>query len=256
MRNLSQIILLLTLTVSLYGQSPHGEELTIACEDCHTPKGWTMDPGTYAFNHNSTDFPLEGLHQDVNCKLCHTSLVFSEAETDCMSCHTDMHNQTVGFECSRCHTPDSWIVENITEVHQLSRFPLLGPHITADCFDCHPSASLLRFEPLGIECIDCHQEEYFATTQPNHVLSNFSTECNDCHSMNAFSWTASEFNHAFFPLSEGHAINDCSQCHKNGDDFSNISTECLSCHQSDYSTATNPNHYTANISSNCTCRFR
>ena len=106
-----------------------------------------LEAGTYSFTHNKTGFPLEGMHQGVNCKNCHPTLVFSQAENECMSCHTDMHSQTVGMECARCHTPKSWIVENITDIHQQSRFPLVGPHYTADCYDCHPSASLFKFEP-------------------------------------------------------------------------------------------------------------
>lgn len=251
MRRLSQIILFLGLAVYLHGQSPHGEDFTLSCDDCHTAEGWKLLSGSTAFDHNSTAFPLEGLHQTVNCKSCHSSLVFSEAKAECMACHTDMHNQTVGFACERCHTPRSWIVENITEIHQLSRFPLLGPHNMADCYDCHLTVSLLEFQPLGIECIDCHQEEYMATSQPNHTLSGFSTDCSDCHSMNSFAWVSSGFNHDFFPLSEGHAVNDCSQCHKNGDDYSSASPECYTCHLSDYSATTNPNHYTANISNTC-----
>ena len=84
MRRLSQIILLLALCVNLFGQSPHGEELTIACEDCHNPKGWKLEAGTYLFTHNKTGFALEGMHQDVSCKNCHPTLVFSQAENECM----------------------------------------------------------------------------------------------------------------------------------------------------------------------------
>lgn len=251
MRRLSQIVLLLVWASRVVSQSPHGDELTIACADCHTAKGWELEKGSYAFDHNQTSFPLEGLHEDASCRLCHPTLIFNEAEPECMSCHTDIHEQTVGFECDRCHTPRSWIVANITEVHRLSRFPLLGAHNTADCYQCHPSASLLQFEPLGVECIDCHQADYLATTQPDHQLSGFSTECSECHDINAFLWTGIGFNHDFFPLTEGHALNNCAECHLPGEDYANTSRECFSCHQTDYSTATNPNHYTANISTQC-----
>jgi hypothetical protein len=251
MRSLSQIILLLTLSVGLHAQSPHGKEFVMACADCHNPKGWKLEAGTYSFTHNTTRFPLVGMHQDVNCKLCHTSLIFSEAKSECVSCHADMHYQTVGMECERCHTPQSWLVENINEIHRQSRFPLVGAHITADCYSCHPSASLLRFEPLGVECIDCHRQDYESTTSPNHVQGNYSTECLDCHKMNAFTWSSSDINHSFFPLTEGHALNDCQLCHT-GTDYSNISSECYSCHQTDYSSTANPNHSTANFPTNCT----
>ena len=153
--------------------------LTASCTQCHKDehhnqfatngKSWKIDRKNISFDHNLTQFPLRGVHQDVNCVTCHPSLVFSEAEPECMSCHTDIHEQTVGFECGRCHTTSSWIVSDIIDIHRHSRFPLLGAHVTADCYDCHKTASLLRFDPLGVECIDCHRDKYLAATSPNHV---------------------------------------------------------------------------------------
>jgi len=250
MRNLSSLIVFLAISFGLFAQSPHGDDLQISCADCHNPKGWKLEKGAYSFDHNkATSFTLEGQHQDVDCKMCHISLVFSKAENDCNSCHTDMHYQTVSNDCGRCHTTQSWIVTDITKLHQESRFPLLGPHVTADCYSCHPSASLLRFEPLGVDCYDCHQSDYSATTNPNHLQANYSTECTECHLMTAFTWQGAGVNHNFFPLTDGHAISDCNKCHVNG--VYNIPSECVSCHQADYNTATNPNHVSTNFSTDC-----
>ena len=251
MRVLSLTIPMLILFITgRITDPPHGSDFKISCNVCHSPKGWELDMEVYAFDHNGTELPLAGQHTSVNCKLCHPTLVFSKAKTDCYSCHSDIHEQTVGFDCARCHTPASWLVENITEIHQQSRFPLLGPHQMAECMDCHQSASNLRFEPLSIECIHCHNKDYQAAVNPNHILGNFSTNCNDCHSMNAFTWGGSGFNHAFFSLTEGHAIFDCNACHT-GNDYSNLSTDCFSCHQEDYNLTTNPNHPAAAISTDC-----
>lgn len=251
MRELSLIVIFLFTLFSQPSDSPHEEDLDISCDACHTSEGWEIDRNNISFDHNLTDFQLEGLHQDVNCVSCHPSLVFKEADSDCMSCHTDMHEQTVGFDCARCHTSNSWIVENITEIHQQSRFPLLGAHMTADCYQCHESASLLRFDPLGVECVDCHQAEYIAAISPNHIESGYSTDCSECHQMNAFSWTGANFTHTFFPLTEGHAINDCASCHTDPNDYSNISTDCISCHLEDFNTTSNPNHQQIDISTDC-----
>ncbi len=253
MRSMSLILVILVMiTLSFQDtESPHGKDFEFSCKLCHSTKGWKLDKGIYAFNHNLTQFPLIGQHEVINCRMCHISLVFSEAETECAACHTDMHNQTVGMDCARCHTPHSWIVTNITEIHQLGRFPLLGAHYTAECRDCHPSASSLRFEPLGIACFDCHSEDYNAATDPDHVQGNFSINCVECHSLYAFTWTGEGINHNFFPLTEGHAIADCFQCHTPGGDYSNISPECFSCHQDEYNTTQNPNHALAGLSTNC-----
>ncbi|MFH0759314.1 MAG: cytochrome c3 family protein [Bacteroidota bacterium] len=251
MRILSLAIMFLFLVITGRRQdSPHGSDFRVSCKECHSAKGWELDREIYSFDHSKTRLPLEGQHTFLECKACHPTLVFSEAETDCISCHTDMHNQTVGLDCARCHTPHSWIVNNITDVHRQGRFPLQGPHMMAQCLDCHPSASLLEFEPVGIECIDCHMQDYQSATDPNHVLGNFSSDCFDCHSMSAFTWAGQGFDHSFFPLTQGHAIFDCNQCHT-GTEYANISSECYSCHEDDYKAAANPNHLAANFSIQC-----
>ncbi|MEI6434536.1 MAG: hypothetical protein WCP32_06805 [Bacteroidota bacterium] len=230
MRRLSSLILSLLLTTILLAQkSPHGDSFTLSCKDCHNPDGWKIDMKTLTFNHGATKFPLVGQHQAVNCRQCHTSLNFTSAGKECVDCHTDMHNQTVGPDCGRCHTTVSWVVNNITEIHQRSRFPLLGAHVTADCYNCHTNATsnLLLFGPLGVECIDCHRTNYDATTTPNHVAMNFSTNCIDCHTMNAFSWSGAGFNHT------------------------NITSGCVECHLSDYNNTTSPNHTQIGFSTNC-----
>jgi hypothetical protein len=251
MRILSSLILLAVLCGKIFAQSPHGDEFNFNCEDCHTTDGWKINKKPLLFNHDTTSFRLEGQHKQVDCRLCHISLVFSDAEQECRYCHTDMHYQTVGFECERCHTPKSWIVENITQIHQVSRFPLVGAHVTADCYDCHPSESLLRFEPLGVECYDCHQDDYAATTNPNHAESNFSTTCDECHLVNSFAWTGADFTHDFFPLSGVHDIADCKICHTTND-YSTTSAECVSCHLQDYNDASSPDHNDLAFSTNCT----
>ncbi|MBI9035604.1 MAG: hypothetical protein JEZ03_14165 [Bacteroidales bacterium] len=252
MRRLSLIILYLLFVAGTFAQkSPHGEGLSVDCKDCHTTDSWKMIEGNYTFNHEDTEFPLEGQHRNTDCKWCHTSMVFSKAEADCYSCHTDMHEQTLGLDCARCHSSESWIVTNMTELHQLTQFPLIGPHNTADCSDCHKSASTLRFDPLGVECFDCHQQDYMAAISPNHVLDNYSTNCIDCHRINAFSWSGAGINHNFFPLTQGHAINDCYQCHTQGVPYANISNDCFDCHQPDYTSAINPNHVASDFSTSC-----
>lgn len=251
MRELSLIIVFIVMLFTRSSDSPHGKDLNINCDACHNAESWKIDRKNISFDHNLTQFPLRGVHQDVNCVTCHPTLVFSEAEPECMSCHTDIHEQTVGFECGRCHTTSSWIVSDIIDIHRHSRFPLLGAHVTADCYDCHKTASLLRFDPLGVECIDCHRDKYLAATSPNHVEGGYSTDCSECHQMNSFTWTGPNFTHSFFPLTRGHAISDCSRCHTDPNDYSNISPDCFSCHSKDYNSTTQPNHQQAGLSTNC-----
>ncbi len=252
MRKLSLIFGILLLIFQLKAQdNPHGDDFSFDCLDCHTTEGWTFSAATADFSHDSTRFKLEGQHVFTDCRACHTTLVFSEAKTNCMDCHTDMHNNTVGLDCARCHDPNSWLVSNVTEIHQLSRFPLLGAHNKADCAACHTSVSNLEFQPLGVECVDCHRQEYDATTNPNHVQAGLSTDCFECHKMDAFTWTSQGFNHDFFPLTKGHQINDCATCHTSGV-FEPVSSDCYSCHQSDFVSASNPSHQNSGFTTQCT----
>ena len=244
------MILILVPLIIQAQEYPHGDKFTISCENCHTTEGWKYSSKAI-FNHSTTKFILEGQHLSVNCRQCHVSLVFSEAKSNCSDCHSDLHNTTVGNDCSRCHTPKSWIVTNITEIHQKSRFPLMGAHNTADCTSCHLSSSKLEFQPLGINCYDCHKNDYESTTKPNHKQSGLSTDCVQCHRIDAFEWSSAGINHDFFPLTLGHNINDCAACHKT-DVFQPLSKECYSCHQSDYQSSTNPKHKQPDFSIVCT----
>ncbi len=232
------------------GQNPHGEELTMDCAFCHTADSWTIEIDSIQFNHNTTDFYLEGTHNQVDCKLCHPTLVFNEASSDCISCHDDVHSMTVGNDCVRCHTSETWLIDNIPELHEENGFPLIGAHSSLSCDECHISDTYLRFDRLGNECINCHQDDYLATTNPNHQSAGYSTECLDCHNPLGFGWEADVITHGFFPLTLGHDIQDCKECHIS-DNFSDASPECVSCHQDDYNSTTNPNHQSAGFSTNC-----
>ncbi|MDF1575860.1 MAG: hypothetical protein P1P86_11790 [Bacteroidales bacterium] len=244
------VLLMVFVNATRQTDSPHGNDFRIPCNTCHNTRGWELDPEVYAYDHNTAGMSLVGQHAEINCRLCHTSLEFKEAETDCYSCHTDLHEQTVGNDCGRCHTPQSWIVSNVTDIHRQGRFPLLGAHLAAECAGCHSSASSLRFEAMGVECVDCHMADYQATTEPNHMDVNLGTECADCHSLTAFSWSGAGFVHQFFPLTLGHDIRDCSSCHSSGS-FSDTSPDCYTCHQDDYQNTVNPAHEAAGISTDC-----
>lgn len=230
-------------------QSPHGNRLKIGCSECHTATGWTLSDD-HTFDHRSTTYSLTGQHHYVGCRECHPTLVFDEANRNCMECHTDIHEQTLGMYCERCHTTESWLVTNIFEIHQMSGFPLLGAHMLADCYDCHQTESLMSFEPLGIECVDCHMEDYQSASFPDHVAAGYSTECMECHLVTAYEWSATGINHDFFPLTNGHEIDDCSRCHQLGD-YGAVSPECYSCHAEDYTSTFNPGHSSAGFSTDC-----
>ena len=251
MRILSFIILTLILAGTLLAQSPHEKDLNIDCSKCHSETSWKIDKAKITFNHSETKFSLEGQHQSADCKSCHSTLIFKDADTDCQTCHKDIHQGTVGFDCARCHTPQSWLVKDMNNLHQMSRFPLLGAHLRADCVQCHSGYPNFTFEPQGTNCFDCHSADYFATQNPNHTESQFSTDCQECHNLNSLNWAADNFNHDFFPLVGGHKISTCFSCHQPGT-FTGLSTDCYACHKQDYDESVNPNHIAAEFSIDCT----
>ncbi len=270
------ILFLLAFAVNLFAQNPHGADMRTNCAACHSSAGWEieakywqdfdpekpniskmtgMDLGidSLRFHHGKTNFALKGQHAKVDCRGCHSTLVFSEANSDCVSCHTDMHQQTVGTDCARCHSSSNWLVDNITTLHQENGFPLTGVHQALDCAQCHLSASALQFERIGNDCASCHLKDFNATTNPNHKEAGFSTECLECHDPFKPGWTTDKVNHDFFPLTKGHDISDCAKCHVGGD-YSNTPNNCFACHQPDFQATTNPNHVQANFPNDCaTC---
>ncbi|MBT8256424.1 MAG: hypothetical protein KJO23_07775, partial [Bacteroidia bacterium] len=224
--------------------------LTIDCAQCHNPSGWELDLETMSFDHNETNFDLEGAHLQTDCKSCHNNLIFDRAPNDCFSCHVDVHQQSVGNDCMRCHTSDSWLVFEIPELHEQNGFPLIGAHSNLSCVECHTTESSLVFNRMGNECIECHRSEYLATQNPNHVAAGFSQDCTECHSPLGFGWDAENIIHDFFPLTMGHDIQDCSACHTGGN-FSDTPTDCFACHMDDYASTSNPNHQAAGFSTDC-----
>lgn len=253
MRRLSFVIIgMLFALVAGAQHSPHGNQLSIDCSECHTTGNWLINPTLSTFNHANTGFELDGQHLQIDCKMCHLSLNFvdEKGKTECVSCHLDVHQQNLGEDCSMCHTPKSWIVTNINEIHANSRFPLVGSHATADCFECHLSENLLAFRPMGVECIDCHVAEYLATTAPSHQAAGYSTDCTECHTLRFSEWRSGAQNHDFFPLTEGHAIEDCYLCHTVGN-FQTLTPDCESCHLTTYNATQNPPHQSLDFPVDC-----
>ena len=134
-------------------------------------------------------------------------------------------------------------------MHQLSRFPLQGRHAQTDCYQCHKSASLLLFDPMGTVCADCHMKDYNSATKPSHLASKYPNDCFFCHTES--SWQPAKFNHSTttFPLTGGHIGVDCISCHSKG--YTAISTVCSSCHTAIFNSTTNPSHLAAKFSNDC-----
>lgn len=249
MYRLSFLILFISYNSIAQTANVHGPDFKEDCKNCHNSNSWTIDMQQFQFDHNATGFVLDGMHKKADCKLCHKALVFTDAKSTCSSCHADIHGMTVGNDCVRCHNTNSWLVDNIPELHQQNGFPIVGVHKTLACVDCHKSESNLRWDRIGNDCISCHQNNFTSTTQPNHTTVGFSTDCITCHDPNVIEWGVAGF-HTKFPLVFGHDVPDCKTCHKSGN-FESLSTECVTCHQTTFNNTTSPSHTASGYSTNC-----
>ncbi len=224
------------------------------CDTCHGFDSWL----TTKFDHSTTRFLLTGAHQSLQCEQCHKNgQIAGGLTTTCASCHLvdfintkDPNHQTTGFpqDCSVCHTTADW--QGATFNHNTAtKFPLTGAHINvAPCAQCHKNN---LFAGLPTACASCHLTNFNGATNPNHVAAGFAQDCRLCHT--TAGWQGVTFNHnnTPFPLTGAHInVASCTQCHKNNL-FAGLPTACVSCHLTNFSGTTNPNHVTAGFPQDC-----
>jgi hypothetical protein len=110
-------------------------------------------------------------------------------------------------------------------------------HEKVQCTQCHVKPI---FADVGKNCQDCHADIH---------QRKMGTDCAQCHSVlgwnNAVQQVKDHQNR--FPLFGAHAAVQCEDCHKSAavGQFQGLSTECISCHLSDFNKTTNPNHQSA-----------
>src|SRR5713226_8196223 len=155
----------------------------------------------------------------------------------------------LAIPCENCHTATGWRpIRAVPEFdHNKTRYPLRGMHEKVQCTQCHVKPI---FADVGKNCQDCHADIH---------QRKMGTDCAQCHSVlgwnNAIQQVKDHQNR--FPLFGAHAAVQCEDCHKSAavGQFQGLSTECISCHLSDFNKTTNPNHQSAGKAfapSNCT----
>jgi hypothetical protein len=238
----------------------HRGELGQACDRCHTAHSWLISD--MPRRHAQTLFPLTGRHLTASCEQCHTQQQkhqYAGLSIECYACHKKEYQATVApphaatginTDCAGCHSTQalSW---GGNFDHTQTGFVLAGAHAQAACNACHTAN---RFRGTPRDCYSCHTNAYAATTNPAHASAGFGTDCMQCHAASAMTWGTS-FNHSqtSFPLSGAHNIASCISCHPGGR-FRGTPTDCYSCHQQDYSAASNPVHTAGSFPTTCvTC---
>ena len=205
------------------------------CASCHDEVTWDRAD----FDHLAqSGFALNGAHAEALCVSCHVDNQTTGLPQTCIGCHEtdfntapDPDHVAAGFstECLDCHTETAWAPSSFD--HNLTDFPLTGAHIPLDCASCHDDG----FTGTATDCYSCHRQDYETTDDPDHVGSQFPTECEVCH--NTSDWDDTDFDHnrTDFPLTGAHVSVDCESCHSEG--YTNTATDCYSCHRTDYEMA-------------------
>ncbi len=233
----------------------HKGDLGPDCESCHTTQTWD-NRFVMLDRHQNTQFPLVGPHAATDCEACHINQQRHEytiTPVECVGCHMEdyraatLDHAQAGFslDCENCHLPTRPDWEDAFFEHPAS-FSLIGGHGGLNCEDCHSQ----QYAGTPTDCVACHETDYNGTTNPNHAANNFPTDCETCH--NIMGWTPALFDHNLtqFPLTGAHTPLDCLACHEDG--YTNTPTDCIACHQTDYDGVDDPNHVTNNFSTDCT----
>lgn len=200
----------------------------VECRSCHTDHIGRdadinlMDEET--FNHELSNYSLEGAHVRVVCAGCHEpDKLYREAPSDCYTCHKkdDIHKNELGKECADCHSDKNWTKTEFD--HDKTDFALRDAHDEILCSACHPDE---RYVDLPTRCYSCHKL--------NDVhAGSYGTTCDDCH--NEKKWDRIKFDHnrdTDYPLRGGHRKTTCRACH--GDDVDKpLKRECIACHRDD-----------------------
>ena len=167
-------------------------------------------------------------------------------------CHLNDYNGTTspnhsagGFptDCDTCHRQSDPDWFQATYAHSV--WPLVGSHTAQQCNACHTGNV---YAGLPSECVDCHLDDYNATTSPDHQSAGFPTDVRDLPPARP----PGPARHSTTPtaLVGVHATLDCSDCHSSGI-YAGLPSDCVDCHINDYNGANNPNHAAAGFPTDC-----
>jgi hypothetical protein len=200
--------------------------------------------------------PIEGVRShaelEARCDACHASPLTGVRMADrCLACHTGVRQEfstggglhgryASADDCRTCHTDHGGATATLTLAdpgdfpHERTGYSLRAHPLTADggqlgCVDCHPDTPT-SFRPP--ECLACHEARDPAY-MGEHV-ETFGTACLNCH--DGIDSYGTDFDHATYPLTGGHAGAPCRACHHVATTLGALraaATECVACHAAD-----------------------
>ena len=197
------------------------------CRSCHTDHiGRDADIIQFdqeLFDHNDTEFKLNGAHRSAACNGCHKKVgVYRMADHRCHNCHQkdEPHKKRMGEKCENCHIEGAWLPAYYD--HSKTKFKLEHAHLEADCMDCHVNE---RYDDTPRNCYFCH---YLDDVHDG----DRGIRCHDCHQDER--WSVVLFDHnkdTDFELKGGHVPLLCKDCHQKHIFEDKVETSCFGCHE-------------------------
>lgn len=211
------------------------------CMKCHNEQSFHQVAGLDNFNHDRTSFPLEGKHENLDCRKCHKqSYTTPVAHTRCTDCHDDYHKGQFSkmekkTDCVDCHSVNSFKTFSYTiEQHNGGTFKLAGAHMATPCFMCHQKNERWEFRTIGEKCVDCHENIHQGIISEKYMPGQ---QCESCHTTGNWNKVSFDHNQTNFILNGKHSGATCRDCHFKTDDqrtytqkFAGLATQCETCH--------------------------
>lgn len=195
----------------------HNNSFGQKCSDCHVEESFKVIKRLSSFDHNLTNFKLEGRHIAVECSKCHKGSYTNPVKhSKCSDCHTDYHKgdfvkNGVMDDCKSCHDVNGFSPSNFTtERHNESAFRLEGAHMATPCIACHKKTNEWRFRKIGAKCNDCHTDIHKENLDPKYYPE---ANCLSCHSVESWRNIVFDHNVTKFPLQGKHKEQSCRSCH-------------------------------------------
>lgn len=225
---------------------PHSRRFGMNCKQCHGFVEWRLSAAS-GFDHNRTNYKLEGLHKRASCASCHppglpyAKRYLGKPTAACTDCHKDPHggpfaSVVEGDRCETCHsvqgfTPARYGIAD----HDRIRFRLEGAHRVVACGGCHVEVQQQppKLHGTPTTCAGCHKDPHGG----QFVADGAPVSCSSCHGIQSFVPTVG-FDHArtHFPLTGSHAKVLCTACHFRPApgkpvQFNNVRESCEACHK-------------------------
>jgi hypothetical protein len=240
----------------------HKGQMGQTCVQCHGQESWTK---LHSEGHEKR-LALVGGHGDIACRTCHAQedpLHSLEAigrgtwlyPRECRVCHESPHDEAFlvaaadlvarppGAGCIECHLPEhtAFRQEGVTttpEQHACSGFPLVKPHDTQACTDCHGRGEdfAARYPKRKAEdCEACHEDVHGGQFASGPFAAQGCVGCHEREWWEPHAFTVDRHARAALPLTGAHREVECTEGHKQpGEEsprvFHGTPARCEGCH--------------------------